>query len=165
MSEQKLSVSTGEPDPARRPARMSLYAGAALLVAGAVVLYIGYDGAATNPLPQAQTPYVISGGLLGLGLLALGGIAIALHVILTVQADFRTELDAMRRSIETVAEVLTRDVVATSHSNNGTVMIAEGGSSFHRAECRLVERAEHVRPVAREQADRDGLLPCRICRP
>jgi hypothetical protein len=155
-------------DPGRRPARLALYLGGALILVGFVALYKGYDGAATNPLPQAQTPYVISGGLLGVALIALGGIIVALYVLLQVQADFRSELNAMRDSMETLSEAMSHRILATEPggvSSNGPVMVARGASSFHRAECRLVARAEHVRPLPREEASRTGLAPCRICKP
>lgn len=155
------------PDPAHRPARLSLYLGIGLVAAGAIVMYLGYNGAATNPVPAAQTPFVISGGLLGLGLLALGGIAVAVHVILQVQADFRVELGAMRDSIEQLAEAVSRQVFGGQPSANGhtIVMVARGAASFHREDCRLVQRAEHLRSIPKDEADREGLTPCRICKP
>lgn len=164
QSHQQLS----EPDPAQRPARLALYLGAALVVAGGVILYLGYNGAATNPVVQAQMPYVISGGLLGLGLMALGGIAVAVHVILQVQADFRTELSAMRESMEQLSEAMSHQLFRdTAPSSNGyaTVLVTRGATSFHREDCRLVQRAEHLKALPREEADREGLTPCRICKP
>ncbi|HEX9713299.1 MAG TPA: hypothetical protein VGB52_12230 [Actinomycetota bacterium] len=157
------------PDPAHRPARLALYLGIALVAAGAVIMYLGYNGAATTAVPAAQTPYIISGGLLGVGLLALGGIAVAVHVILAVQADFRVELRGMRDSIEQLAEAMTRQAFASGGlpSTNGhtIVMVARGASSFHREECRLVQRADHLRSIPKDEADREGLAPCRICKP
>ena len=157
-----------EPDPARRPARLALYLGMGLVIIGAIALYLGYNGAATNALVQAQTPYVISGGLLGVGLLALGGISISLYVVLVVQADFRTELNGMRESIEKLSDAVSYQAFGGSNGTGGTegtVMVARGSSSFHRSDCRLVQRSEHARPMPREEADREGLLPCRICKP
>jgi hypothetical protein len=164
----ELTPQLDEPDAVRRPARLALYVGVVCFILGAVALYLGYNGAATNALVQAQMPYVISGGLAGLGLLALGGISIALYVILVIQADFRRELGAMREAIEQLSESISYQ---TFGSRNGqttsadVVMVARGSSSFHRADCRLVERAEHTKPLPREEADREGMLPCRICKP
>lgn len=156
-----------EPDPARRPARLALYIGGALIAIGLVVLYLGYNGAATNALPQAQTPYIISGGLLGVALMVIGAVTIALYVLLQVQADFRTELSALRESMETLSEAMAHQVFrpANPGSENGTVMVARGASSFHRPECRLVARAEHVKPLPRNEAEEAGLIACRICKP
>ncbi len=156
------------PDPARRPARLALYVGGTMMIIGAVALYLGYNGAATNPLVQAQIPFVISGGLVGLGLLALGGISLAVYVVLVVQADFRTELNAMRESIEQLSEALSHQAFGSANGAGATadlVLVARGSSSFHRSECRLVQRSERSRPMPRADADREGLLPCRICKP
>ncbi|HVL32115.1 MAG TPA: hypothetical protein VM600_00865 [Actinomycetota bacterium] len=170
MAQSAPNHTLQEPDPVRRPARLALYLGAALILAGIVALYLGYDGAATNPLPQAQTPYVISGGLLGLGLMALGGVTIAVYVLLQVQGDLRSELGAMRESMDRLSEVIAHEAFSSASksatpSSNGTVMVARGAASFHRADCRLVVRAEGVTPLPREEADRTGLVPCRICKP
>lgn len=160
-----------EPDPAHRPARLALYLGGGLVAVGALVLYIGYNGAATNALVPAQIPYVISGGLLGAALMVLGAITISVHVILRVQADFRTEMGGMRESMENLADLMARQAFAGGApagavpSANGTVVVARGSSSYHRAECRLVERAEHTKPIPRDEAQRTGLVPCRICKP
>ena len=157
-----------EPDPAQRPARLALYLGAGLLITGAVVLYLGYNGAATNPIAEAQLPYVISGGLLGVALMVLGGIAAAVHVLLQVQADFRKELNTMRESMEQLSEAMSHqmfDGSAPSTNGHSIVLVTRGASSFHREDCRLVQRAEHVKPLPRDEADRSGLTPCRICKP
>ena len=166
----QTTPSVPEPDPAQRPARLALYLGGALVLVGGIVMYFGYDGAAKSAVPQAQTPYVISGGLLGLALMVLGGIGLAVHVLLQVQADFRTELNAMRENIEVLADALSHQVFGTGStakapSSNGTVMVAQGATSFHRPDCRLVTAAQHVRPLPREEADRTGLIPCRVCKP
>ncbi len=160
-----------EPDPARRPARIALYVGLAGIALGALVMYLGYNGTATNPVAPAQTPYLISGGMLGLGLMALGGIAVALYVVLQIQADLRAELRAMRESTDRLTETIARQMFAAPLSpiakatTNGNVYVARGASSYHRADCRLVSRAENVKPLPREEAGRAGLVACRICKP
>lgn len=169
---QVVGIPTEEPDPAQRPARLAMYLGVVFVVAGAVALYLGYNGAATNPLVQAQFPYLISGGLVGLALVLLGGITIGLHVLLRVQADFRGELSVMRESMEQLADVLSRQAFAKTNgassgasASNGMVIVARGANSFHRADCRLVASVDRSRPMPREEADRTGLIPCRICKP
>lgn len=161
-------ASLPEADPVQRPARLAMYVGVALIAVGAIVLYLGYNGAATNAIPAAQFPYLISGGIVGACLMILGSVVIAMHVLLRVQAELRKDLGEMRSSLDSVAQALGRVGAvagASVTSTNGTVMVARGASSFHRPECRLVSRAEDVRPVARAEADGSGLLPCRICKP
>ena len=157
-----------EPDPVQRPARLALYLGAVLVAVGTFALYKGYDGAAHTAIQVAQTPFIISGGLFGAALMVIGTVIIALHVLLRVQADFRREIAATRRSMEEVADSIARATAlggSRKTSTNGTVMVGRGSSSFHKADCRLVAGGTNVRPIPREDADRNGLTPCRICKP
>jgi hypothetical protein len=161
----------GEPDPTLRPARLALYAGVVCVVLGALALYAGYNGAATNPVVEAQVPYIISGGLAGLALLLLGGIGIAASVVLKVTGEIRIELHAAReaftqsnRVTSSVAAAITPDAVAAT-STNGYVIVSSTGSSYHRADCRLVERVEVPEKVPRGAAAAQGLHPCRVCNP
>jgi len=48
-------------------------AGGALVLAGIVLVIIGWVGTSRTVLVAGQIPYVVSGGLLGLGLIFLGG--------------------------------------------------------------------------------------------
>lgn len=155
------------PDPAQRPARLALYLGVLLIAVGLVALYLGYNGVATNANEVAQTPYLISGGMAGLGLLGLGGISVAVFVLLRVQADLRRDLTDLRETVDSLTDAVGRQGYNGSNghapSANGTVMVTEGSRTFHRPDCRLVTRAGHARPVAKSETG--GLTPCRICRP
>lgn len=150
--------------PARRPARLTLYLGVTLLVVGAIVLYVGYNGTATNSVLPAQIPFIVSGGFVGLGLLVLGGIALAVYAVLAVQADFRQELREVQWAVRELAGAVARSPAASSASPNG-VVAARGASSFHRPGCRIVRRAGQLRQLPRDEADRSGLAPCRVCEP
>jgi len=46
--------------------------GVALVVVGFLVILVGWWGASGSTQPSAQLPYLLSGGFLGLGLVALG---------------------------------------------------------------------------------------------
>lgn len=151
--------------PAHRAARLTLYLGVLLVVAGAGALYAGYRGAATNDLLQAQFPFFISGGLLGLALMLLGGIALAVFAILKIQADLRQDLDRLRDALEGLGDTLGRASAAGLSSADGLVIVAQGASSYHRPDCRLVARARRARPRPRDEVDDAGLTPCRICKP
>ena len=61
---------------------------------GALALLLGWLGISRTAYPAEQNPYIISGGLLGIFLLGLGG-------VLWLSADLRDEwrkLDAIERS-------------------------------------------------------------------
>lgn len=165
---QHLVEVPAPPDPAQRPARLALYIGILLIALGMVALYLGYNGVATNPYEAAQTPYLISGGMAGLGMLALGGISLAVFVLLRVQADLRKDLTGLRDTVDSLTDAVARQGYATNGhapSLNGTVMVTEGSSTFHKPDCRLVARAGHARPQSRAEVEAGGLIACRICKP
>lgn len=66
------------------------------VLAGAVVLLIGWLGISRTAYPAEQNPYLISGGLAGIFLLGLGG-------VLWLSADLRDEwrkLDSIERRLQ-----------------------------------------------------------------
>lgn len=154
-----------EADPAQRPARLALYLGVGLFILGAVALYLGYNGAATNPYEAAQLPYVISGGLAGLGMLAAGAVSLGVYVLLRVQADLNREIGGLREAVQQLAGSASAVPSMNGASSNGFVMATEGSSTFHRPDCRLVKRAAAASPMSRTEAEAASMLACRVCRP
>jgi len=74
--EQRLAAVLGR--ARRQTGRVSgeqwlFVAGGALVLAGIVLVIIGWVGTSQTVLVAGQIPYVVSGGLLGLGLIFLGG--------------------------------------------------------------------------------------------
>ncbi|MEZ5144162.1 MAG: hypothetical protein R2726_16825 [Acidimicrobiales bacterium] len=59
--------------PVDQGERTYLIAGMALAVVGLVVILIGWWGASGTAIVAEQIPYLISGGVLGLGLVVIGG--------------------------------------------------------------------------------------------
>lgn len=59
--------------PADANERWFLIGGIALMVIGLLVIFGGYWGASGTPYVAEQIPYLLSGGLLGLGLIVAGG--------------------------------------------------------------------------------------------
>jgi hypothetical protein len=59
--------------PADQGERSYLIAGMVLAVVGLVVILIGWWGASGTAIVAEQIPYLISGGVLGLGLVVIGG--------------------------------------------------------------------------------------------
>lgn len=154
----------------RRIARLALYAGVALVALGLIVLYLGYNGTATNALQVKQIPYLVSGGFAGLALIVLGAAGITASVLLMVEAGIRDGLGVLNDSVQEMTEVLSRrafDPAAATAPLNGTalVTVSRGAASFHRPDCRLVATKTTVRTLPREEAESNGLLACRVCKP
>jgi hypothetical protein len=132
-----------------------------LLALGVVLVMLGWYGAAHTNVLSEQIPYLISGGLLGLGLIIVAG-------ILAASAAGERETRAFRREM---AEAWAR----MAQSSNGArrapdaadaaqvVFVLSGGRSFHVAGCPLLEGKDGVTQTTRAQAS--SLAPCKLCGP
>ena len=86
---------------------------AALL--GGLVLLLGYLGTRSAVLVEQQMPYIISGGILGVFLLALGG-------VLWLSADLRDdwrEVRELKHQVTRIADQQERVSLEMSHSVDG----------------------------------------------
>lgn len=88
--------------------------GGALVVAGFVVVVIGWAGASRTVLVAGQIPYLISGGLIGLGLIFLGGFLYFGHWVAVLVresrergAEDRDDLASVRSSLQEINRTLT----------------------------------------------------------
>lgn len=100
--------------------------GGALVVAGFVVVLIGWAGASRTVLVAGQIPYLLSGGLIGLGLIFLGGFLYFGHWVAVLVresrergvedredlARVRSGLDEVNRGLMAVAAALGAAAVA-----------------------------------------------------
>ena len=84
----------------------------ALVVAGAVALLIGWMGVSDALYPAAQIPYVVSGGLVGIFLVGVGG-------VLWLSADLRDEWRELHRIQEQLAARPWESPVDPHNGTNG----------------------------------------------
>jgi hypothetical protein len=168
-------------------ARILLILGGLCLPIGVVVILIGWYGSAHTLNPYEQNDYLISGGLLGLALVNIGGFLyfgywmtrqlyvqkVALRQSQTNVTHLEDQLSRMASSIESLATVMR------VHSTNGSAPAArleeeaavvpaeplvatERGSLVHRISCSVVAGKTNLRtidPLA------EGFRPCQICSP
>ncbi|HVL81399.1 MAG TPA: hypothetical protein VM840_07405 [Actinomycetota bacterium] len=150
----------------RRISRLSLYAGVILVVLGLVVLYIGYNGAATHANVVQQVPYLVSGGFTGVILVTLGAAALLTAVLMLVQAGLRDALGVLDGSVREMTEALSRrEFQEGNGSTDELVWVTRGSGSYHTQECRLVAGKTTARVLPKQEAERSGLLACRVCKP
>ena len=131
---------------------------------GALLIFLGWNGAASYDRVSAQIPYVVSGGIAGLALVVLGS-------ALLVAQSHRGDRAALQATLEDLREALGRvaaaeEVVAVAHGagvESGVVLA--GPNSYHRPDCRLVEGQTGLTPMAAAAARAQDLEPCRICAP
>lgn len=141
----------------RDPQRWLMIAGAFLLLAGLGSIVLAWYGAAHTPFVFEQIPYLISGGLLGLGLAFVGGF---LYFAYWLTRMLRESREHSKRLEETLEQI--RDALHPATSGNGTFVATAKGTMFHRDDCRLVAGRADVHAVS---ASEPGLKPCEVCKP
>ena len=146
------------------PEKYLHYAGAVLVPVGLVLIILGWLGTSRTSRVYEQMPYVISGGLLGVGLVFAGGFAyFAYWMTRVVDLDRERatvasgEADRTAAALERIEELL-RDVTG----QGATLVATKGGTMVHRATCPMVAGREDLRRV---DAASTKLTPCQICDP
>ena len=137
-----------------------LYVGGSLMPLGGLLIVLGWLGASRTPFVFEQTPYLISGGLLGLGLVIGGG-----FVYFGYWQSLR--IRESRRQNEDLTAAVARLEALLGNGNAAGVGAARfvataQGSIFHRPDCAVVTGKSGLRTVS---ADDPGLQPCKLCDP
>jgi hypothetical protein len=144
--------------------------GLVVITLGLIVIGIGWNGAAGAggevnhvPVVQAQLPWLLSGGFLGLGIVILGAAMMIANAYRETEARNAVRMDAILEALErssanaeAAAEFLT---VADSD------MVVAGTASYHRPDCRLARGRGDAEVVSVATAVARGLAPCRVCKP
>jgi hypothetical protein len=178
MSEEMETSTAGRRDrltaaAARLRARGSVPGDRAFQIAGWVLVPLGillillaWYGAANTTRVWQQIPYMVSGGLLGLGLIFAGGFGyFAAWLTRLVDESRRQSAEAAETAQRSVAvleriETLLREGAGLSTAP--VLVVADKGTLVHRADCAMVAgRTDLRRPGPRER----GLRPCKVCRP
>src|SRR3954447_8101527 len=144
-----------------------LVVGGVLMPLGVVLIILGWIGASRTPLPFEQTSYLISGGLLGLGLVIAGGFTYFGYwqtVRIRESREQAKDLtDAMIRLERLLASGATLGAGAGERSATGASFVATpNGSIFHRPDCPVVTGRTDLSAV---NPDKTKLEACRICTP
>jgi hypothetical protein len=132
-------------------------------VAGFVLIFVGWNGAAGVDRVPEQIPYVISGGVAGLALVVIGA---ALLVADRARADrvaLQAAIEQLRGGLDGFAGSAPAAGASTVEDGEPTVLAAS--SSYHRSDCQLIEGQSGLTPMTAAAAQRRGLEPCRICSP
>ena len=136
-----------------------------LIPLGVVFILLGWYGASHTTRVWQQIPYMVSGGLLGLGLIFAGGFGYFAAWLTRMMEDSRKEsAEAMEAAQRTLAALERIEVLLGGTSGNGAAMlvVAEKGTMVHRPDCPMIAgRSDLRRPGARDS----GLRPCKVCTP
>jgi hypothetical protein len=153
---------------ARVNERTLLYVGGALGVIGLLVVWIGWWGAAHNVNLPEQIPYIISGGLFGLGLVFLGGFSYFAYWITRLVQEQQRQTEQLVAAIAALGGNPTTNgsapavasTAGASAAASGLVATAKG-SMAHRADCAVVAGKSGLRKVTAK----NDLDACRLCNP
>jgi hypothetical protein len=142
--------------------------GVGLAVVGFLLIFMGWNGAASYDRVPAQFPYLISGGIAGLALVLFGSALLIVQNARQDRAELQQTLSDINDGLERLAA--TNSARANGSANARAIAAAEeeglvvaGGSSYHRATCKLVEGRGALPTMTVEAAEAAGLAPCRAC--
>ncbi len=140
------------------------WAGAIMLPLGIVVIILGWYGAANTPYQWDQMSYVVSGGMLGLGLTFVGGFLYFGAWLARIAADGRESSKRLADTLLVLAEVTATSAKTDDRGLDvGAIPVTAGtGTTMHRRDCSLIAHRDDLQPVGEDNAH---LSLCRLCRP
>ncbi len=139
--------------------------GIAYCIGGFVLIFLGWNGTASKDDVPAQIPYVVSGGIAGLGLVVVGAALIVAHSLRTDRVELRAAIDDLRAAVERGAPA---PAAAASGAEGGAVegdTVLAGSDSYHRPACAVVAGQTGAVAMSRADAAAAGLTACRVCNP
>lgn len=141
--------------------------GGLLMPLGIFAIFLGWYGVAHTKYQYDQLPYVVSGGLLGLALVFLGGFVYFgawLAKIGTEQRDSNRQLaDAVLTLVDLVGRQASTPAGGAAPVAGGAQLVLAGaGSTVHRRDCALIAHRSDLHPLTGNET---GLGTCRVCRP
>ena len=160
-----------------------LVLGGVAMPAGILVIIVGWYGAAHTFRTYAQLDYLISGGLLGLGLVIFGGFCYfgywltrMVQLLRTNQTQDRDTLDTLERISTQLAQLVPLAAPAPPGAAAPGVAPEPGpargfapglvatlyGTMAHLPTCPVVADNPDLRPAS---PDDPSLTPCQICQP
>lgn len=147
--------------------RWMLVLGGVLLPLGLLLILLGWLGASRTILPFEQIPYVVSGGLLGIALVIIGGFVYFAYWQTLLVRDTRAERRELVDALYRIERLLAGGALISANGqlpsyDDGQLVATENGSMMHRPDCPVVLNRENLRTVS---ADDAGLRPCSICDP
>jgi hypothetical protein len=145
-----------------RRVRLGRILGLAFIAGGFVILYFGWNGAASKNFVQGQFPYLLSGGFTGLGLIVTGS---TLLLIASSRAERQIMTDQFQELSVLLSRTLNRMQVSTNGSGDGQEQVIAGSTVYHRPGCKILEGKKNLTTLSVEQAAAEGLAACRACDP
>lgn len=135
-------------------------AGIILAAVGLLIIGLGVNGVSGTLFIQAQLPYIISGGIVGLALVILGAAMLVVQGARDDRALLEAKLDLLA---EAILEAGGRAPADAPRDLSG--LVVAGTASYHVPGCRLVDGREQTDYLTPAEAMTRSLKPCRVCQP
>lgn len=159
---------TSSHDQRFRNLQLALFTiGALLMPLGIFAIFLGWYGVAHTKYQYDQLPYVVSGGLLGLALVFLGGFIYFGAWLARIGNEQRESTRQLTDAMLTLVDLAGKQGglapgPAGIVADGGELVLAGTGSTVHRRDCPLIAHRDDLHPLTGDQA---GLGTCRVCRP
>lgn len=141
--------------------------GVGLCLLGFLVIFFGWNGAASQDYLPAQMPYLLSGGAAGLGIVVIGA---AMMIVQNHRMD-RVRLEAVLERLVAASERQGTSAAALNgHATPGSPVgiggyVVAGETSYHRLECNLPQARDAAQVVPLQDVMTSSLEACRVCKP
>jgi hypothetical protein len=151
----------------RLPERFGARLGIGICLLGFVLIFLGWNGAASVNSLTAQFPYLISGGIGGLALVVIGA-------ALIVVESSRDDRDRLHDEVAELKSALSGPAAPVQDGQRPKPVapapvargrFVRGEHSYHLPTCRLLEGRGELPSVGREEITKRHLVPCRVCKP
>ena len=148
--------------------RLLLIVGGVLLPLGLLLIVLAWLGASHTVLLFEQIPYMISGGLLGLALVFIGGFVYFTYwqtLLVREGRDQSRRVEELLVRIESHLAASADPVPSTGSTSAATTAVylaTPTGTMLHRSTCQVVAGRTELRRVP---LGTTGFEPCRLCRP
>ncbi len=140
--------------------------GVVLAAVGLLAVAVGWNGAASQLTVTAQLPYLLSGGMIGLGLIVIG----AAVMVVTGAREDRARLEAKLDQL--VDALAAGELAGPAGGRHGSAapqdlsgLVVAGTASYHVPGCRLVDGREETGYLSPAEARSRSLKACRVCQP
>jgi hypothetical protein len=146
--------------------------GLLVIAIGLLVIGLGWNGMAggggeVNGVPNlnAQLPWLLSGGILGLALVVFGAAMIVVHNARTDRARLEAKLDEIVQAMARGGAGSAAYPTERTATSTATGTFVAGASAYHDPSCRLVQGRDDVTYITAADAADQSLKPCRVCKP
>jgi hypothetical protein len=144
-------------------------AGAVLMPLGIVAICLGWYGTAHSHYAYDQATYLVSGGILGLGLTFLGGFLYFGAWLAKVSSDQRESSRQLADMMLVLADMVAHQPAGVGGAGSADAIddpdlpvVAGEGATAHRRTCQLIAHRDDLRTLTGNET---GITPCRVCRP